>query len=313
MATVNAYFPPPMWFSASIFLMEIFTIAFPIIQVLKSRNLRQETLNALSDWEKQQNYVKTSGIVGEEKSSTYTGTTYATDGQASPTKSTFEPQSSDAFNMTALEYTLRINPEALLQFAALKDFSGENVSFLTHVAEWKRAWFVPQRSTEEHRHQQFIAAVRIYAYFVSLEYAEFPINICSREMKRLHQIFSGPAALLMRRPSSCSSDTISPFNECFLTEESTTSANLETLGRANLKSATMTREVELERGYALAKIQIPESFFAEIFEEAEQEIKYLVFTNTWPKFVGARYASSNDEIKEDACAHRWAKATLCNV
>jgi hypothetical protein len=75
----------------------------------------------------------------------------------------------------------------------------------------------------------------------------------------------------------------------------------------------MTREVELERGYALAKIQIPESFFAEIFEEAEQEIKYLVFTNTWPKFVGARYASSNDEIKEDACAHRWAKATLCNV
>jgi hypothetical protein len=74
----------------------------------------------------------------------------------------------------------------------------------------------------------------------------------------------------------------------------------------------MTTEVGLERGYPLANIQIPESFSAEMFEEAEQEIKYLVFTNTWPKFVGARYASSNDEIK-DACAHRWAKATLCNV
>jgi hypothetical protein len=41
------------------------------------------------------------------------------------------------FSRDALEHCLRLNPDPLQQFAALKDFSGENVAFLTSVRQWK--------------------------------------------------------------------------------------------------------------------------------------------------------------------------------
>jgi hypothetical protein len=221
--------------------------------------------------------------------------------------------------MIALEHTLRVNPEPLLRFAALKDFSGENVSFLTHVAEWKRAWFVPLRSTQEHRGRQFMDAVRIYACFVSLIFAPFPINISSREVNRLRELFEGPAERLMRRPSSYagSSDTITPF-DLELTETSSTTdfksgADLDKFGRAKLKSVSGMADFETECESPVDGIEIPEAFSADVFASAEREIKYLIFTNTWPKFVGASCASSDSEIQEAGRARWWARATLCNV
>ena len=44
---------------------------------------------------------------------------------------------------------------------------------------------------------------------------------------------------------------------------------------------------------------IPEGFDATIFDDAERSIKYLVLTNTWPKFVRDRRCSidSNDTLE----------------
>jgi hypothetical protein len=44
---------------------------------------------------------------------------------------------------------------------------------------------------------------------------------------------------------------------------------------------------------------IPEGFNATIFDDAEGSIKYLVLTNTWPKFVKDRRCStdSNDTLE----------------
>ena len=44
------------------------------------------------------------------------------------------------FSRDALEHCLRLNPEPLQQFAALKDFSGENIAFLTSVRQWKASF-----------------------------------------------------------------------------------------------------------------------------------------------------------------------------
>jgi len=38
-------------------------------------------------------------------------------------------------------------------------------------------------------------------------------------------------------------------------------------------------------------IAAPDSFGANAFDDAEESIKYMVLTNTWPKFVTAGYAS----------------------
>ncbi len=80
------------------------------------------------------------------------------------------------FTMIALQNALESNPTPLLEFAALKDFSGENVSFLLQVAQWKRGWAVAKDESQRMQ-EQFIRAVQIYSHFISLEFSEFPINI----------------------------------------------------------------------------------------------------------------------------------------
>lgn len=326
MAPVNAYFVPPCWFAVSIFLMEVITIAFPIFQVFKTQTLRQETLDAIASWEKRQqlNIDSDSTVAEPEKtlsleSGAYSGMTTFKSGELSPIgKSSFDSQKSDMFTMVALENALRANPAPLLQFAALKDFSGENVSFLTHVMDWRKAWLSPASSTAQHRHSQFVAAVRIYAHFVSLEFSEFPINISSREMKNLHQIFETTATMLMRNHSMSSSDSVTPF-DCLPPDSASTTdlksgINLDTLGRANLRS--VSRMTELGRQDAIADIAVPEAFTETVFDAAEREIKYLVLTNTWPKFVNAGCGTCEKERErsgEGQQANWWTRRVLCSA
>lgn len=316
MGPVSQYFPPPSWFSVSIFLMEVATIGFPIVQVFKTKKLRKETLDALSAWEKKQELdpTFTVGDTDDQKDSTYTGSTYAPGDAEIPE---FGTNSTEMLNMAALDFTLRTNPGPLLEFAALKDFSGENVSFLMHLAEWKRAWFIPLSSTQEQRRQQFLFAVRLYVNFVSLDFAEFPINICSREMKRLHHVFAEAAALLMRRQSVSSTETVTPFDNPIApvssnssTADLKTGLNLDTLGKANLMS--VMQMTELRATDTISEINIPESFTTDIFQDAEQEIKYLILTNTWPKFVNASCSGSQVD-EEEGRGGWWARHALCNA
>lgn len=185
--------------------------------------------------------------------------------------------------MAALENVLKNNPQPLLEFAALKDFSGENISFLSHVAEWKRTSTLLKVNPHE-RHEQFIRAVRIYSHFISLEYSEFPVNISSRVGKELHQMFAKAAQQLNSRRNSQSSAT--PFGD--VPSDSSTAdlqagLNLQdTLGKANLEAVTQMANLTPE---GLLDIAIPPTFNTDVFGESEKEIKYLVLTNTWPKFV----------------------------
>jgi hypothetical protein len=322
MAPVNKYFVPPGWFAISIFFIEVFTIGFPIITVFRTNQLRQETLDAIASWEKRQKFEASSDSTiavsdSYSKNTEAYSSTLKMDDNGPGSRHSLESHKSDMLTMAALENALRLNAEPLLQFAALKDFSGENVSFLTHVAEWQRGWFVSIGSTQQQRHQQFIVAVCIYTSFVSLEFSEFPINIGSREMKHLNDVFSAAAAALMRRTSmSSTSDSVTPFDcappDSSSTVDLKTGINLDTLGRANLNSAT-PRMTELGHDEALADVDIPAAFNPEIFENAVREIKYLVLTNTWPKFVNAGYASSNVE-QEEPSNHWWIKRlTFCGV
>jgi hypothetical protein len=108
--------------------MEVCSIGFPIYDVLRGNKLRQETLEAIADWEKRQ-AANESGMAVQENSikspSAYsTATTLKSAGDASFSKQSFESNKSDMLTMTALENALRTNAIPLLQFAALKDFSG---------------------------------------------------------------------------------------------------------------------------------------------------------------------------------------------
>ena len=334
MAAVGAYIPPPLWFGIFIFCMEVITLGFPIVGVFRAQSLRQETLDAIAEWEKRQALNSADGTVAAEGSlksgsvysDTYSKTT-TLKSSGDITVNSLDSSKSGMLTMTALENALRTNAAPLLQFAALKDFSGENVSFLTHVADWRRYWFTPKASTADHRRQQFIAATHIYARFISLEFSEFPINISSREMKRLYNVFDGAAVVLYRNKrgslSSEASDSATPFDAVQPDDVSATHSHvppsptgstfglkdLDALGRANLRA--VSRMDGLYSDEKFADIEIPDTFAEIIFDPAESEIKYLVLTNTWPKFVNTGRAASQTSRDEET-GNGWAQKMLCD-
>lgn len=199
------------------------------------------------------------------------------------------------------------------------------------MADWRRQWFSHKSSTAEHNRNQFVAAVRIYAHFISLEFSEFPINISSKEMKRLHHVFVEAAVALFGRRrnshSSSSSGDATPFDNVYPDDASDMpihdkSANnsikelkgaisLDNLGRANLRAVA-----HMEPGWldgTLTDIKIPDNFNEMVFDSAEKEIKYLVLTNTWPKFVQVSRANS-EMSKEDPEKgnNAWMHRFLCH-
>ncbi|KAF2021076.1 hypothetical protein BU24DRAFT_383106 [Aaosphaeria arxii CBS 175.79] len=325
MAVVNQYMVPPTWFAVSIFFVEVFSIGFPVIQVLRSKSLNRETLDAIASWEKRNRFdvaadatLKGSDDSSMNKSDAYSGTTFhSVPNSPAATTTTFNSHKSEMLTMAALENALRVNPDPLLRFAALKDFAGENVGFLVNIAQWKKNWFYTTQAAEDHLREQFFSAVHIYASFVSLETSEFPVNLCSKEMKRLNTIFGPAAAALFLRPTSASSSHASatPFDVLESDTSSTTNlksdVRLDDLGRSNLRSAAQMSE--FGTGPAVPVIQVPEEFTTGVFDAAETEIKYLVLTNTWPKFVRCSQTVenlSNGNVEGDA--QRWKNFVLCS-
>lgn len=232
--------------------------------------------------------------------------------------------------MAALDSCVRTNSQPLLLFAALKDFSGENIAFLTKVLEWKRAWTLsgPARNSgflkrpSEHetrnktlRRQQYKSAVNIYASFVSLKYSEFPVNISSAHLRELERVFESAAFVLYGKLGLANSEA-TPFNVkqhrmtpiMFDMESHTGDDNITVVSDRDAHTESSTDNIltgptthgqeTLLRTYGLAGaretlpeyVPIPAKFGPEVFKDAEESVKYMVLTNTWPKFVNAGYA-----------------------
>ncbi|EMR62029.1 putative gpcr -type protein [Eutypa lata UCREL1] len=266
----------------------------------------QETLDAIASWERKNrgNDVSVDAI---SASTALGGSTLGgSSGKSVKTKASAksgDSRRSDMFTMLALENALRNNPRPLLEFAALKDFSGENISFLSHVTDWKRTWVTSSLDPKTLQYEQFIQAVRIYSHFISLEYSQFPINISSRLKKELSQVFDEAANTLNRRNSSQSSASATPFDD-FGSEASMTplrdTFDLEgTLGKANLQSVTTMADLAGDDRTVI----VPEIFSPLVFDPAEGEIKYLVLTNTWPKFVHHGLDNNSQKNAEDGEGH----------
>ncbi|KAK7965932.1 uncharacterized protein PG986_000209 [Apiospora aurea] len=321
MEPINEVFPPPQWIATSIFLIEVFTLGFPCLQVYRTHNLQQETLDTIAAWEKRNQILgkdleaistNSAGLAG---SSLGGRSTAGKSSKSGKTASTSHSRDS-TLTMGALENALRTNPQPLLEFASLKDFSGENVSFLSHVGDWRRAWTSSTSCPADKTRDQFVRAVRIYSHFVSLEYSEFPVNISSRTAKALHALFHETAQILNRRRRQSHSAT--PFDRAVSGLDDSDAdgggpGDLEaTLGKANLESVTQMAELSMPAGYNNSRsnnnnsnrhdfgdLAVPDAFNPQVFEAAEGEIKYLVLTNTWPKFVHAGFEQASQSSKED--------------
>ncbi|KAK8041403.1 hypothetical protein PG994_014410 [Apiospora phragmitis] len=306
MEPVNKVFVPPQWIALSIFFIEVFTLGFPCLQVYKTHNLKQETIDTIAAWEKRNQILGDDPEAISTSSAGFGGSTLAGRSMASKSgksvNTTSTSHSRDStLAMGALENALRTNPQPLLEFASLKDFSGENVSFLSHVGDWRRVWKTSTSSPADQTREQFLRAVRIYSHFVSLEYSEFPVNISSGTAKALHQLFHETTQILNRRRRQ--SDSATPFDNGAMTgldDFGSSPGDLEaTLGKANLESVTQMAELSNHNNHRdFGDLKVPAAFGPQAFEAAEKEVKYLMLTNTWPKFVHAGFEQASQASRK---------------
>ncbi|EAU31353.1 conserved hypothetical protein [Aspergillus terreus NIH2624] len=283
---VNAVWLPPQWICLSIIVMEIFTIFLPCWEVIRHQSLRKETLETIAEWE-----AKTKGKGSEAKS--VSDATTMIDSMISGFKSTnasIDSKSSRAsiLTMGALEHVLERNPTPLLEFSALHDFSGENIAFLTSVAEWKSSLPKPIRdgtaapddpNTRELIRERFNRALQIYTEYISVRHAEFPVNISSQDLRRLEGIFDAAAQTCYG--DQVEADPATPFDKFTFDPPSPRHSE--------------SSEQPIKQPASAPKYwgEVPESFNATVFDAAEESIKYLVLTNTWPKFIKNRRISAD--------------------
>ena len=278
---VNTYFAPSQWIHLSTLMYEIFTVFVPIFEVVR--------LHILSKRASISSVKYDSWFAAALESSTRSPASKNMSASTLAEKSV--PGSSAGVSIdecastgTALEHVLRRSPEPLQEFAALSDFSGENIAFLTKVAEWKSTWPVGLDYDKEQTLAAYNQALSIYTSFISPVDAEFPLNISSHALKQFQAVFERPARILYGEGSV---NPATPF-DWDMTPPTSSSGD-------DGLNVWYTGD-------------IPETFDLSVFDEVRDHIKYLVLTNTWPKFVdemrrrsgSSRSRSSHDMIVEVA-------------
>ncbi|KAK4081185.1 uncharacterized protein Triagg1_2717 [Trichoderma aggressivum f. europaeum] len=285
MEAINHHWIPPQWIAVSIWLMEIFTVFLPCWEVLCHQTLCQETLNTIEQWENNKTGLGTAIRSFKSKSTIIDS---IKTGWRSTNSSIQTSSVESILTLSALEYVLQRNPEPLQQFSALRDFSGENIAFLTSVGEWKSSFPASVRSRSgimsddtkrELVRERFNRALRIYTEYISASDAAFPINISSVQLKKLESIFEGPARSMYGEKQAVNPAT--PFNYPEWNKADSVASCCEAPKSVSEKDSVSGDSVQYWG-------DIPEEFDHGVFDDAEKSIKYLVLTNTWPKFVRDR-------------------------
>ncbi|KAE8153172.1 hypothetical protein BDV25DRAFT_149815 [Aspergillus avenaceus] len=257
--TINQYWVPALWFAPGIIAMEGVTIFFPCYELIVSRRQRYRILGEIRAW-------------NEKKGS---------DSELDSGMSTSQAGSSrinELYTIKALERCLLEDSQTLLHFAAVKEFSGENIIFLNYVRDWKSAWarikaanpeYDWTRDPQYHRLHFFKIAVEVYSACVNLKTAQFPINVESRIYSDLTTMFGDAVECSGRRVSR------GPATHM---EEETRALCLD-------ESPYVSQSIMQIKSRVPDSVVLPSDFDVSVFDEAEKSILLLVFTNTWPKFI----------------------------
>ncbi|KAG6023825.1 hypothetical protein E4U19_004117 [Claviceps sp. Clav32 group G5] len=266
---VNVYFAPSQWIHLSIMVFEIFAVFVPAYLVIRSWSIVHHVNTSNDRWEV--NSMKQKSI-----SDVSTSSSIVADWKSSSSTSFSEKETPDFFKqdlgdrfltMAALDYLLRNNPTPLQDFSAMHDFSGENIAFLTRAARFKASWPVMPPGTQVL--DVYNEALGIYTDFISTKDAEFPLNLASRELKAQKDLFEYAARSLM---GASDANPATPFDV-----EAPTRARGGFVGNSSTAS-----EIFLLVQY---RGPVPDAFSLDVFDQIESHVKYLVLTNTWPKFV----------------------------
>lgn len=224
---------------------------------------------------------------------------------------TISSRRADMYTMDALEDALNTDADPLQMFAALRDFSGENISFLTHLITWKkilanrqRERSAPefsderdqQRVDEVRMRDQFNRAIHLYMTFISTKHAMFPINIAPRTRQRLDYIFASATASMFGSANQQTEDSATDSDE--------RRRSLLQAGDVEAAASTSDTGSVLNLDTVWYWDDIPKEYSSNCFDDAEREVKYLVLTDTWPKYLNAGHAEEVRHAEGDMIARR---------
>lgn len=266
------------------------TIFFPCYEIVLARRQRDRIHHIIREWNEKR-------LATEDESSS-----------GRPPSRSDVSRGHEVYSLKALSRYLAEDTSALLQFAAVKEFSAENIIFLNYVRDWKAAWArstgpssVPDETRDidaSYRHF-FKVAAEIYTACVDMKTAPFPINIESAIYAKLKNIF-GEAAKLIDDGASQGSDDSSLRNlpESYpmsISHNKTSSAVVvvDNDAHALCLDEYVGRSQDTSIMHMAPRVPdhifIPSDFNIRVFDEAELSIRRLVLTNTWPKFVDSSY------------------------
>lgn len=257
-------------------MLEIFTVFIPTFELLKQQLLAKRVLalNRNEDSASETGMLRKAWPMNDRFPMAFG----LTERQVSPETASSSEADDLLLTMSAFIFTLNNNPGPLQDFSALHDFSGENIAFLTALNTWKASWQTRTDDKPEEKRilESFNGALDIYINFISPRDAEFPLNLSSVDLKNAEAVFERTARQLLGEA------TVHP---ALLFEAAPFSA-----------SDTAHGYPIPDRAYYAGTI--PEGFGPHVFDNIEQHIKYLVLTNTWPKFVKETMSRRNSAETE---------------
>ncbi|KIW00924.1 uncharacterized protein PV09_07667 [Verruconis gallopava] len=264
-SVINEYFTPSNWIHLSIMFFVIFTVFVPCIQVVRHVRLQRQALAFNDARESESRSTSVIFSVGTFKATDSKSSGYA--GESGTQIDVLGIEDDRLLTKSALDYVLRTNPSSLQNFSALRDFSGENIAFIVRVSEWKATWFQSLEVDPNETRKMYNRALEIYTSFVSPHDAEFPVNLSWRQLNKLKDMFENAARVMCGEARKVSGASMFDFNEA-----------------PDSKDVTRIEFSELAKR-AQYTGEIPDTFNAGVFNEAQAHVKQLVFLNTWPKFV----------------------------
>ena len=238
-------------------IVEIFTVFVPVFQVMRLWVLNKKAADSNARWETSSQTTRSSTTLDWKSGSM----SVAEKGEAMDY--TDEQLGDRLLTMGALDHVLRENPGPLQHFSALSDFSGENIAFLTYTASWKSSWI--ESPNAEELLDAYNGGLEIYINFISPRDADFPLNVSSRDLKALEDVFEKQARILC---GEASVNAAAPFD-----------------ASPSLSSQHSHNDLRELAGKARYTGELPAGFGRTIFDTVQSHVKYLVLTNTWPKFV----------------------------
>jgi hypothetical protein len=295
-----------MWLAPGIIVMQACTIFFPVYSSYHSQRLSHQTLSTLQSWEERSRWTADTTTLGSRSTHTHSSPTIHQKASFRTEKSQYRDNEMYEMTIAALENAIATNPLPLLQFAATKDFTAENILFLIQIRDWKSAWRSSCSPPTPHsRAVLFNKAVEIYAQSVNEKLAVFPINVEGGIRSRLDVIFE-PAVRKLRERNG-DGEVVDPFNEVTpfaggegemplspMSPISSSKPNWPLPSTPTTPKSHFSTEVEVRdysrEIYGKSVGDVPEEFDQKVFDAAEKSIKYLVVTNTWRKMIS--------EIKE---------------